>query len=66
MGESTKECDRTTTCMGEAPIYGRIGEGMRASISMTRSMDTAYTNELMEGSIKAAGRTASNTERDST
>ena len=52
--------------MGEEPIYGRMGEGMRASISTTRSMDMAYTNELMGGSIKAAGRTASNTERDST
>lgn len=54
----TRESGRTTTCMGEVFIHGKMGGGMKESTCMIRNMGMESISGQMEGHIKVSGRMA--------
>ena len=66
MVDPMREPGKTITCMGKESMLGKMEEGMRVSMSMTRRAVTVSTPGLMAVNTRATGSMESSMERAST
>jgi hypothetical protein len=66
MEKFTQDNGFKTTCTGKECSLGQMVVGMRASMSTTKSMASAFTHGPITVNMLVSGRTGSNTDKAST